>query len=272
MVTTDLSIKKEKIFDLIINEIKRSNLTPLECYMYLYNLVKHLKEYKKVPEGIDCRLSRESIYTLFNEYISCVGYTTLLVELANRIENPNLVVCEYGCSFVIDGKNEVHSRCLVKIVDDEYGVNGIYISDPTFDSVKYHYCADIYDMYNHFLLTKAESLDEKIYDKNFADVTDIFFQTGNCDNDDNFDMDDLLRISKIMFGKEIVDYNDIPICINSELPYQTIRRALFTIYSKVYTGDKCVIESLVERTMKLNSEYQELHFDRTKYKFSSRKI
>lgn len=279
-------IEKERILSSIINEVKELNLSPLEEYMYLYNITKMLKEYREVPkdEGNDM-LSRKPEFTLFNDYMVCVGYALLLNELVKKLGDPNLTLTPYSCVIEEDAEIIGHRRCLVKIKDEKYGVDGIYISDPTWDSIDYYKSQlnkedDLFiptahfDFYNHFLMTKEEMIDEDI-EYVSSDVTDILFK--NIINSDPSEIKEFIYFEadnaiKNLNPRKKMDRGEIDAeittikqpSINSDILISAIRN----LYSKIYYGSEEQIEALVEETIHNNQQVQRKHFNITKDKFN----
>lgn len=274
-------ILKEEILNMIANEVKAQSLSPLEKYMYLYNIVKLYKEYQECDkiENIEDRfLSRNSHFTLFNDYMVCVGYATLLEELVSRLNDPNLKCTTFGCEVIEKGESFGHCRCVVKIEDDKYNVDGIYISDPTWDCVSYHKSkkkvksktnkkfklADR-DSYNHFLFTKEEKIDEKV--KYYGhDAYDMLFGSGNFEDNYFNRYIDLANIRNIFNLEEDDDeYNDGTDVIEPEpISAKVIIKAIGNIYSKIYCNN---VENLVQKTVEWNDARQEEQFKKTKNKF-----
>ena len=152
-ISLDLAIRKElKIREMLEPvESMKDELSPLEIYIKLYQITKEFKPYKEVDIEDDLFKSRSLSKLLFNEYIVCAGYTNLLQELCKRYE-----IETHDMSVLVmpnDTKdfNSVvgHARLLVKMKDDKYGIDGLYVSDPTWDS------SDS-SLYNHVLMTFDE--------------------------------------------------------------------------------------------------------------------
>ena len=225
-VSPNTLIEKNKIINGIIKEVRDVNLSPLEQYMYLYNIVKMFKEYKEVPDNENDRLSRDIMHILFNEYMVCVGYVLLLEELVDKLDNPNISLTRYSCYIEDDAVIFGHRKALVKIDDEKYDVHGVYISDPTWDSVEYYKKTNIddevkydfsnsiahYDYYNHFLMTKDEATDEDI-EYASADVSDLLFKYVaesckiNSDEDTNKRADTTIKFlcNKPHMTREMID-------------------------------------------------------------------
>jgi len=153
-------LKYEKeLYDMIKPVI---NLSPLEKYIYIYNLVKNFKEYK------ESNIRNESRYLykiLNNEYIVCVGYAVLLKDLLkksgiNSIDISIKVDSSYDdkeLNKVKLVKKEGHRRLYVYLKDNKYKIDGYYLSDPTWDNNLDE------DYYNHMLFTDEKNNISKEY-------------------------------------------------------------------------------------------------------------
>jgi len=167
------------------------DLSPFEKYLYAYNIAKKYKLYKENNE--DKNKSRNLYDTIYNDYIVCVGFSKLLKDLLNKLGIDSV---EYGESVNIgfdnvnndsfdipdnlSSEHGDHSRLRVRLVDPKYGIDGIYMTDSTWDNVlsedSYVFClmcAEEYDeiyrenyfsKYNSNLLFSATSL-EQFYER-----------------------------------------------------------------------------------------------------------
>ena len=169
-------LELEKLLYMMIEPAK--NLSPFEKYIYAYNIAKNYKSYKF---SSDSNESRNLYNILENNYIVCVGYTTLLSDLLDKLQIPNVQI-----SFSVDNSysnvgngdiplenkpiNDVfHSRIYVSIVDPKYGIDGFYIGDPTWDSY------EGYDLYNYLVLTDEEVTKTRNYNRlNLFGVDELF--------------------------------------------------------------------------------------------------
>lgn len=152
-ITLDLAIKKElKIRELLepVETIK-NELSPFEIYTKLYKITKEFKPYNEVEKGDDLDKSRTLSKLLFNEYIVCAGYANLLQELCKRynIDTYYMFVDVIQKNSKTVNDTAGHARLLVKMEDDKYGIDGLYVSDPTWDS-------NDFSRYNHILMTFDE--------------------------------------------------------------------------------------------------------------------
>lgn len=137
------------------------NLSPFEKFLYVYNIVKQFKKYKE--DEIDKNNSRNLYKLLDNEYMVCVGYSKLLGDLLDKVNISNVY---YGVSVNTGFDNllndievlpenvqinsEGHARRKVHLIDEKYGIDGIFFSDPTWDNDMDN------DTYLYSLLTAEE--------------------------------------------------------------------------------------------------------------------
>ncbi len=134
--------KEEAKLEKLAAPIRDSNLSPLEKYLAVYNIVKQFKEYKE--NSTDTSKARYLRYIINddNEYIVCVGFAKLLEDLMNRVGIPNMdlsvkVDTSYDKGFTQEEKilhHSGHARNLIKLDDDKYGIHGYYVVDSTWDN------------------------------------------------------------------------------------------------------------------------------------------
>lgn len=134
---------EKKLFELIAPAI---NLSPFERYLYAYKVVSHYKIYK---ESANNKQESRKLYSLLdNEFMVCVGYSTLLGDLLEKlgiesidysvtteltfdgISKDILVTPDY-----VETKMGHHARRIVHLQDPKYGIDGLYIADPTWDNI-----------------------------------------------------------------------------------------------------------------------------------------
>lgn len=133
-------MEEEKRLEDLVEGIKNANLSPLEKYFAIYNIVKNFKPYKNNKNDVDA--PRRIRYILNNEYMVCVGYAELLTILLDKVGiDANTISVSidisYDKGFTLEEKvveYAGHRRVIVNIDDDKYNVHGIYISDPTWDN------------------------------------------------------------------------------------------------------------------------------------------
>lgn len=159
------------------------NLSPFERYLYAYNIVKKFKKYKENDD--DLSSSRNLYKILDNDYMVCVGYSELLGDLLDKLNIPNrsydvdvdithdrvpLDVHVVTEDMLIPYDSGGHARREIHLVDPKYGINGIYIADPTWDNDMEH------DAYNHALMTQNEYNGLRRYNYlKFYDIEELFF-------------------------------------------------------------------------------------------------
>lgn len=277
---------REKILDLIIEEVKEKDLSPLEQYMYLYNITKLFKDYKDNKN--DPHQARTSEYTLNNnDYMVCVGYASLLDELVKRLNNPNIHTSMLSCTVDEEG----HERILAHITDEKYGIDGCYSSDPTWDHVNYYGHSMVngkkvydynnvqatIDKYTHMLLTKEEvNMDGHNYTLN---ATDILFSENIDQAIEQITKSDTyyIKTSVIDHFKEL--YPNIEItednlieCIQQikqpNVSGDILKECITNLYHEIYKDMPIEKqEQLIQKTIGANQAYQELCFPENKEKF-----
>ena len=137
------------------------NLSPLEKFLFAYNIAKKYKKYKENEEN---RSESRNLYKILDgEFMVCVGYATLLEDLLTKlgikaahysvtvdtsldsVPDDALVIPEE-----IENSSGGHARAIIHLVDPKYGIDGLFISDPTWDNDMEH------DSYVHALMSPDE--------------------------------------------------------------------------------------------------------------------
>ena len=234
----DYVMEEEKL-EKLIAPIREADLSPLEKYLAIYDVVKSFKPYKDNMD--DKRQSRDLRYILKddNEYIVCVGFARLLLELLTRVGIP----CKY-IHVDVDSSRENdqtinhagHARNLVKIDDDKYNIHGIYLSDSTFDS------RPTQNTYLHSLLTfdrlkeakKLEKLNDLDLLLDFHNLEDfekkIAYYLKKEDNELKGNINSNLDLTKRIYKSLYLKIMEILLCINEPL---------FIKLYKEYNNDLC---------------------------------
>lgn len=168
----------EKLLYSMIEPAK--DMSPFEKYIYAYDITKQFKKYntpKKDNKNIENLsqdeymkikfLSRDLYQILDNDYIVCVGFSNLLIDLLNKLGIDNIALPVYVDTSLSKAVKQLnipkeewknmtpeekhrliirqqsyipkddfggHRRLLVNIKDEKYGIDGIYVSDPTWDN------------------------------------------------------------------------------------------------------------------------------------------
>ncbi len=229
-------------------------LTPFEKYIYAYNIVKQFKEYK---ENDNPKLERHLYDILFNKYAVCVGFCTFFSDLLTKFNISNI-------GFSIEGKDEQtdskwgHKRLYVNIKDEKYGINGFYVSDPTWDN-------DLEkDYYNHLALTNTEaklelkfnyvftSAAQKIFD--ISNINELYFVLLNISKE--HELGKVLKIIKALdlnYYKYLSEKYDIKTI--DEKMIKDISSYIYNHINNPISGD--TIMSAVEVVYKHSYGYQE---------------
>ncbi len=142
----------------------KNQLSPFELYTKLYEIVKDFKEYRMEEETMYYGESRSVSEILFNDYIVCAGYVNLLQTFCKRF---GLTTGYMPVSVMHDEQENPtitnHVRLFVHLNDEKYDIDGVYISDPTWDSMGE-------TKYNHLLMT-FEEIDRERDSKGIFDIT-----------------------------------------------------------------------------------------------------
>lgn len=282
-------------------------LSPFERYIFAYNKVKKFKEYRENEEDRD---SARNLYSILeNKYMVCVGFANMFGDLLNKLGIPNKdlglsVDTSYDKADLslesvsgLDKPTEMagHARRYVHIVDDKYGIDGFYISDPTWDNDM-----DL-DLYNHLAFTDEEASYARRYiwiDKyntselfNVKTIDDFYQKIKFILSRNNF-FDDVDKIIKDLINNQImpldkmfveklkskysfIDKSDWPSDINDllydlgnyiikhtnkEVSGSTIIEAVENVYRNVYHYTDDEIERIIPKIIKDNKTEQEKDF------------
>lgn len=127
-------IEQEAKLEKLVKNIKNSNLSLLEKYLAVYDIVKKFKQYKENEENLN--QSRKLYELLDNKYIVCLGFAKLLEDLLRRIgiKAVNSVVEVILNGNELENYNAGHARVLVYLNDPKYNIKGYFVADPTWDN------------------------------------------------------------------------------------------------------------------------------------------
>jgi len=227
-------IRMEKILDKMIEPAR--SFSPFEKFIYAYNLTKRFKDYKENNENLN---SARNIYALLeNEYMVCVGFSNMLGELCKKlgIETINLFTCvdvsydgvgnEYDLNKSVPVKKGHHSRRCVYLKDEKYGINGYYISDPTWDNNIEN------DYYNYMLLTSIEEVSTKRYTFTTYDSIDELFNV-TC-------IEEFYKKINFMVNKQYAGLSKSNIITK----YDVLNDILFDLVNKMRMLDSSFIDKL----------------------------
>lgn len=163
-------IEQEAKLEKLVKNIKNSNLSPLEKYLAVYDIVKKFKQYKENEENLN--QSRKLYELLDNEYIVCLGFAKLLKDLLRRI---GIKAVDSSVEVILNGNelenyNAGHARVLVYLNDPKYNIKGYFVADPTWDNKMNE------NYYNYSLMTPHDrELDKLItYSKDDLYGSDSF--------------------------------------------------------------------------------------------------
>ena len=150
--------------DSTINNIKKSNLSPLEQFIQAYRVVSS-KKYTESPANL---FESRSLYGVLNsDKIVCVGYANWLTAIVNGLQDQNLH-CENHSSII--GGSEGHCSNMVYIKDEKYHIDGLYYVDACFgslanetDNLDFTYCLIPIEDLKNLKLTKFEPKEDNMF-------------------------------------------------------------------------------------------------------------
>ena len=122
--------KLDETMDLMVKDIKESNLSPYEKFLAAYDIVKSYKSYKE--NTFEKSAARSTYSFIVSDYAVCVGYVNFFNELLSRL---SIASDELTCN----AKDGAHSIAITYIKDPKYKYNGFQLSDPTSDAIQEDY-------------------------------------------------------------------------------------------------------------------------------------
>ena len=166
--TLEEIIKADNILDEFINKLKSSGLSPFEKYLAIYRYLS--KKHYKAEEEIkgeelylqNLHLSRDVVSVVNTDYIVCAGYAELMRYFCINVG----IECFSQQLAVYGGEHPLHENNLVYLVDEKYGVKGLYYSDACWDSA-----SDFADATLSFCLVPIDKVKEI---NSFISIFDAF--------------------------------------------------------------------------------------------------
>lgn len=129
------------------------SLSPLEKFIAAYILTSKFAPYKESNNRSESRSVYEFINSVNDTKIVCVGYTHLLREILYRMGITDTIDWSVGEMKVGNFTFTDHMRMIIHLVDPKYGIDGIYMSDPTYDNTE-----SSETKFKHMLMSHDEAL------------------------------------------------------------------------------------------------------------------
>ena len=141
------------IYD-VCNFIKSKKLSPFEAYAYVHKYVSTIAQYNASSAG-GTWLSYDQYFpgAFFDlPEVVCMGYASLEKEIIDNLDMPGLKCDIVSVSFYNKDKytTDKHARCVVRVLDEKYGINQSCFEDPTWDNIDTK--TDKVSMYAHFAM------------------------------------------------------------------------------------------------------------------------
>ena len=157
------------IIDELTEKIKKYDLSPFEQMIYAYDLARsrlYVSEEKEEKSSV----SRDLTSVLLGEKIVCVGFANIFYSILDNLGIKSIEVNMIDKRTLREEIVNGHARNMIYIKDDKYGIDGVYMFDPTWDNKK----DDTNDFLNSFKFF-AKTIDEfKMFEKNRYSYTGIF--------------------------------------------------------------------------------------------------
>lgn len=125
----------QEIYDIVIKNIETTanyimslNLSPMETIMFTYDIVKN-RVYKHEQEFEGMEESRDLKNVLSGDKIVCEGFANHFDALLSYMGFNTTFI-----TLVIENSSVGHIRNMVYVVDQKYGIDGVYSFDSTWDS------------------------------------------------------------------------------------------------------------------------------------------
>ncbi len=172
------------------------SLSPLEKYIAAYILTTKFAPYKEEDKIYGEYHTSRSVYEFIDKVtdrrIVCVGYVHLLKELLYRMGIKDTI--DWNVHSIDEEERshtpgDNHARMMIHLVDPKYNIDGVYMSDPTWDEMGLHKIG-----IKHMLMARSEirNIDPK-------------FTYSDLHLDEVDELEDVFNISNInnMFDKPI---------------------------------------------------------------------
>ncbi len=172
------------------------SLSPFEKFIAAYILTQKFYPYTEEDDEYHEYHTSRSIYELIdkinNRRIVCVGFVHLLQEFLYRMGLKDTIrwdVYSVDADKENDGRRlNNHARMIIHLVDPKYNLDGIYMSDPTWDeSATWGKTEPYVIKTNHMLMSRNEirMVDPKFTDRDLhLDETDKIGEAFNINNVD----------------------------------------------------------------------------------------
>ena len=233
--------EEEKELNNLVSSINDKEMTPFEKYIAVYNVVKNYKPYKENHDNPD--ESRYIRNILKSDYMVCVGYSKLLVELLDKV---GIEASIYNTSVDISYDNGYtqeekavslsgHERVIVHLQDDKYDINGFYVADPTWDN-------NLNDDYVNYAANTFDSMQKSRRLFNLTDLDYVF---------DVHNFDEFVEKVNALLKRKLSNKSK-----NSTLSYQ---KQLLSCYEDIYNMIVQVLGKIDSKKNSQLSRYKEIN-------------
>lgn len=176
-------INMRKWINVLLEPIKKCSLSPLERTLYSYDLIKdfYITNYKYMKEK---KISR-FIHRIFkSNELNCQAYSALYAQILRelKIQASDYFLYSPLVEEVFLTKDN-HSRTMIHLIDEKYGIDGLFNTDIVWDAIKklkknYHY---------EFFLTKVQNLKRQFVTDKFPNEIELLLSNNTVDDLSNKD-------------------------------------------------------------------------------------
>lgn len=179
----------------IVLKIQKYDYSTFEQLIYTYDLIRD-RFYVKENSDDKATISRDLTSSILGDKIVCLGFANIFKAVCDKLRIDNIVFC-------LAGKDSGHARNLVHLIDDKYGIDGLYFFDPTFDCKKdeensflfsYKYFAKTFREMDDFSNGKYTPITYKYFDTNM--IEDLDYSTSR-------DEIDMLKTLKLLTNTRV---------------------------------------------------------------------
>ncbi len=160
LITIDDYERTINAIDSIVDKVNKHDYSPLEQLILAYDLIRD-RFYVKEDDGEDYSVSRDLTSSLLGDKIVCVGFANIFDAVCTKLG----IKCNMFLLNNRRDKTSGHARNMVYLVDEKYGIDGIYFFDPTWDCKK--------DDNNNFLFSY------RYFAKDYIEMDELSMATGH---------------------------------------------------------------------------------------------
>ena len=246
--------------DMVVNSIKKNNLSPYEAAAFIHRVVTGTFKYN---DDFETPINARSLIGIMStDKIVCVGYARFTKSVCDKLNMDGLECDTFISTLTSTGfESEIyaelnispsgtcHMQNLFKIRDEKYKIKGVYASDSCWDSKTEYFPAG------------------KGYSSFMFPVTDLTSYSGIIFTQPKDGLDALLQVCNVDTKSYASD--DIPVIKDNMekskvIPMEKLKACLTNLYGKIYkNADNEEIDKRVERAIEVSKIVSRSIFNET---------